>query len=198
MVGAGNTNPPSVALLAFALAQSGLALAAEPAGTRLLQRPGLWRWVRRLNATVMTLYLWQFVPVIIVAIICYPAGLLPQPAIGSAQWWALRPVWFALLTVVLAALTVLVMRAERPLLKLPAAVGPPGPWSPAILVAGLAATGLALTRLAIAGLAPGGRLPLLVLAAFATGLLATFCTGHPASAEDHACPAAGPPAPAPR
>lgn len=198
MVGSGNTNPPSVALLAFAIAQSGLALAAEPAGARLLLRPGLWRWVRRLNATVMTLYLWQFVPVIIVAIICYPAGLLPQPAIGSAQWWALRPVWFALLTVVLAALTVLVMRAERPLLKLPAAVGPPGPWSPAILLAGLAATGLALTRLAIAGIAPGGRLPLLVLGAFATGLLATFCTGHPAGAEDHACPAAGPPAPAPR
>jgi fucose 4-O-acetylase-like acetyltransferase len=198
MVGSGNTNPPSVALLAFALAQSGLALAAEPAGSRLLLRPGLWRWVRRLNATVMTLYLWQFVPVILVAIVCYPADLLPQPAIGSAQWWALRPLWFALLTMVLAALTVLVMRAERPLLKLPAAIGPPGPWSPAILLAGLAAAGLGLTRLAIAGLAPGGRLPLLVLAAFAAGLLATFCTGHPASAEDHACPAAGPPAPAPR
>ena len=54
MVGSGNTNPPSVALLAFALAQSGLALACEPAGARLLLRPGLWRRVRRLNATVMT------------------------------------------------------------------------------------------------------------------------------------------------
>ncbi|HET9082333.1 MAG TPA: acyltransferase family protein [Trebonia sp.] len=198
MVGAGNTNPPSIALLAFALAQSGLALAGEPAGTRLLLRPGLWRWVRRLNATVMTLYLWQFVPVIIVAIVCYPAGLLPQPAIGSARWWALRPVWFALLTVVLAALTMLVMRAERPLLKLPAAIGPPGPWSPAILLAGLAAAMLGLTRLAIAGFAPGGRLPLWVLAAFTAGLLATFCTGHPSSAEDQARPASGPPAPAAR
>ena len=91
MVGSGNTNPPSVALLAFALAQTGLALACEPAGQRLLLRPGLWRLVRRLNTTVMTLYLWQFVPVIIVAIACYPAHLLPQPAIGSAQWWELRP-----------------------------------------------------------------------------------------------------------
>ena len=197
MVGAGNTNPPSVALLAFALAQTGLALACEPAGQRLLLRPGLWRLVRRLNTTVMTLYLWQFVPVIIVAIACYPAHLLPQPAIGSAEWWELRPVWWALLTVLLAALTMLVMRAERPLLKLPAAVGPPGPWSPAILLAGLVAAMLGLTRLAIAGLAPGGHLPLLALAAFAAGLLATFCTGHPSSAKGQTYPAAGPATPLP-
>ena len=182
MVGSGNTNPPSVALLAFALAQSGLALACEPAGARLLLRPALWRRVRRLDATVMTVYLWHFVPVIVVAIACYPAGLLPQPAIGSARWWELRPAWFALLTVVLAAVTMLVMRAERPLLKLPAAIGPPGPWSPVILLAGLAATMLGLTRLAIAGLAPGGHLPLLALAAFLAGLLATFYTGHPSTA----------------
>jgi fucose 4-O-acetylase-like acetyltransferase len=198
MVGAGNTNPPSVALLAFALAQSGLALACEPAGGRLLLRqPGLWRLVRRLNTTVMTIYLWQFVPVIIVAVACYPAHLLPQPAIGSAQWWELRPAWFALLTVVLAALTMLVMRAERPLLKLPAAIGPPGPWSPAILLAGLAAAMLGLTRLAIAGLAPGGHLPLLALAAFAAGLIATFCTGHPSSAGGRTYPAARPATPLP-
>lgn len=179
-------------MLAFALAQSGLALACEPAGARLLLRPAWWRRVRRLNATVMTLYLWHFVPVIIVAVTCYPAGLLPQPAIGSAQWWELRPAWFALLTVVLATVTMLVMRAERPLLKLPAAIGPPGPWSPAILLAGLAAAMLGLTRLAIAGFAPGGSLPVLVLAALVAGLLATFCTGHPSSAEGQAHRASGP------
>ena len=121
--------------------------------------------------------------------------MLPQPAIGSAQWWELRPAWFAVLTVLLAALTMLVMRAERPLLKLPAGGGPPGPWSPAILLAGLAAAMLGLIRLAIAGLAPGGHLPLLALAAFAAGLLATFCTGHPSSAEGRARRASGPATP---
>lgn len=150
--------------------------------------------MRRLNTTVMTLYLWQFVPVILVAVACYPAHLLPQPAIGSAEWWELRPVWWALLTVVLAALTMLVTRAERPLLKLPAAIGTPGPWSPAILLVGLAAVMFGLARLAIAGLAPGGHLPLLALAAFAAGLLATFCTGHPSSVEGRARPASWPPA----
>ncbi|HEX7163911.1 MAG TPA: hypothetical protein VF223_22055, partial [Trebonia sp.] len=46
-------------------------------------------------------------------------------------------------------------------------------------------------RLAIAGLAPGGHLPLLVLTAFAAGLLAIFCTGHPYNAEDRTRPASG-------
>jgi surface polysaccharide O-acyltransferase-like enzyme len=41
-----------VALLAFALEQSGLALACQPAAVRLLSRPALWQRVQRLNATV--------------------------------------------------------------------------------------------------------------------------------------------------
>jgi hypothetical protein len=179
MIGSGNTNPPSIAFLAFALAQCGLVLAVEPAGSRFLQRPAVWRGVRRLNATVMIVYLWHFVPAIIVAVAFYPTGLLPQPAVGSAEWWALRLVWFALLTVVLIPLVVLLMWAQRPLLRIPAGIGRPGPWSPAILLAGLAATMFGLARLAIGGPAPGGHLAVLALAAFAAGLLATFCTGRP-------------------
>ncbi len=49
-------------------------------------RRALWRRVRRLHTAVMTVYLWHFVPVIVVAIACYLTGVLPQPAIGSAQW----------------------------------------------------------------------------------------------------------------
>ena len=49
MVGSGNTNPPSIALLAFAAAQAGLVLAAEPIGPRLLARPRPWQRVRRLK-----------------------------------------------------------------------------------------------------------------------------------------------------
>jgi len=185
MIGSGNTNPPSVALLAYALAQTGLIIAFEPAGTRLLRRSALWRAVQRLNGAVMTVYLWHFVPAVVVAIACYPTGLLPQPAVGTAEWWALRPVWFALLTVVLVPLTMAVMRAERPLLRLPAGIGPPGPWSPAILLAGLTASMAGLARLAIAGFAPGGHVPVVVLATCAAGLIATFCTGHVPGAARH-------------
>ena len=188
MVGSGNTNPPSIALLAYAAAQAGLVLAAERPVSRLLARPRPWRLVRRLNATVMTVYLWHFVPAIVVAVVFYPAGVMPQPAIGSAEWWELRPVWFALLTAVLVPLVLLLSWVQRPMVRLPAGLGPSGPWSPALLLLGLAASMAGLARLAIAGFAPGGRLAVPVLAVCVTGLAATLFTGRarPEAAEPRA------------
>jgi len=203
MIGAGervgNTTPPSVALLAYAAAQCGLVLAAEPVVSRWLRRPGsgLWRWVTRINPAVMTVYLWHMVPVVIIAVAFYPAGLMPQPAIGTAPWWELRPAWLALLTLVLVPLVMAVMRAERPMLRWPAGVGPAGPWSPALLVLGLAASMTALARLAIGGFGPAGRLPVLVLAVFAAGLACIVLTGRapPAASVSAAARQAGPDAP---
>jgi fucose 4-O-acetylase-like acetyltransferase len=178
MVGSGNTNPPSIALLAFAAAQAGLILAAEPWVSRLLARPRLWHWVRRLNGTAMTVYLWHFVPAIVIAVAFYSTGVMPQPAVGTAEWWELRPAWFALLTAVLVPLVMVVMRAERPMLRLPAGLGRPGPWSPVLLLAGIAASAAGLARLAIGGFAPQGHVPAVVLAACTAGLVATLFTGR--------------------
>jgi len=186
---AGNTSPPSVALLAYAAAQSGLVLAAEPVMSRLLRRSGLWRWVTRLNPAVMTVYLWHMVPVIIIAVAFYRTGLMPQPAIGIGQWWELRPAWFALLTLVLVPLVMAVMRAERPMVRLPAGAGRAGSWSPALLIIGLAASVTSLARLAVGGFAPAGRPPVLALAAFAVGLACILLTGRaPPQASQSAVP----------
>ena len=183
-----NTSPPSIALLAYAAAQAGLVLAAERPVSRLLARPRLWRRVRRLNATVMTVYLWPFVPVIVIGVAFYPTGVMPQPAIGTAEWWELRLAWFALLTLVLVLLVLALDWAQRPMLRLPAGLGPTGAWSPALLLVGLAASMVGLARLAIAGLAPGGHLPVPVLAVCAVGMAATLLTGRapPAAAEPRA------------
>jgi hypothetical protein len=178
MIGPGNTNPPSIALLAYAAAQAGLVLAAEPAATRLLARSRRWHLVRRLNNAVLTVYLWHFAPVLVIAAAFYPAGLMPQPAIGTTQWWALRPAWLALLTIVLVPMVMAIMRAERPMRLLPAGVGPRGPWSPALLLAGLAASLSGLSQLTVAGFAPGGHLPGSALAQCAVGLAATLLSGR--------------------
>jgi hypothetical protein len=85
MAGSGNTNPPSIVLLAFAATRAGLLLATEPIVSRLLARPRPWQRVRRLDATVMTAYLRHFVPAIAVAVAFYPTGVMPQPAIGVAE-----------------------------------------------------------------------------------------------------------------
>jgi Acyltransferase family len=195
MVGSGNTNPPSIALLAYAAAQVGLVLAAEPWVSRLLVKERAWRRVRRLNAVVMNVYLWHFVPAIVIAVAFYATGLLPQPHVGSREWFALRLVWWALLTVVLAVLVIAVTWAERPMIRLPGGIGRPGPWSPVLLIAGLVVASVGLTRLAIAGFAPGGSPPGLVLAACAVGMAAILFTGRaPAEA---APPQEAPPQEAP-
>jgi len=178
MVGSGNTNPPSIALLAYAAVQVGLVLAAEPWATRLLSRDRRWRLVRRLNAVVMNVYLWHFVPAIVIAVAFYPTGLLPQPHVGSREWFALRLVWWALLTVVLALLVIVVTLVERPMIRLPGGLGPSGPWSPVLLVAGGVVSSVGLTRLAISGFAPDGSPPGLVLAACAVGMAAILFTGR--------------------
>jgi len=169
-----NTTPPSIALLAFAAVQAGVLLTAEPAVSRLLARPGLWRSVTRLNDKAMTVYLWHMAPVIIIAVALYPTGLLPQPAIATASWWALRLAWFVLLTEVLVLVVLAFSWADRSGTR-PDSSDPtdsPGPSaaSAAILLVGLAAAMVGLARLAIAGFAPGGRLPVPVLVAYAVGV----------------------------
>ena len=64
------------------------------------------------------------------------------------------------------------------MLRLPSGLGPPGPWSPVLMLIGLTASVYGLARLAIAGFAPDGHLPVLVLAACAAGLAATLLTGR--------------------
>jgi fucose 4-O-acetylase-like acetyltransferase len=181
----GNTTPPSIALLAFAAAQTGLVLAAAPAISRALARPRLWRPVKRLNAMVMTTYLWHMVPVIVVAVTLYPDGLLPQPAVGSAQWWELRPLWLALLAAVLVPVIAGVTWLARPLRRLPMGLGPTGWWSPVALLLGIAFAIPALARLAIDGFAPNGRLPILILGAYFCALALTLLSGRPQPVDTH-------------
>jgi len=178
MVGSGNTNPPSIALLAFAAVQSGLVLAAEPHVSGRLSGERAWRWIQRLNAQVMNGYLWHFVPVIVIVVAFYPTGVLPQPAIGSAEWWWLRLAWWGLLTIVLVPLVLGVTLAERPMLRLPEGLGRPGPWSPALLLAGILSAGVGLSKLAIGGFLPSGNVPALALSLCAFGLVAVLFTGR--------------------
>jgi hypothetical protein len=182
---ANNTIPPSVALLAFAAVQAGLLVAAEPAMSRLLASGRLWRAVSWLNARVLTVYLWHMVPVVLVAVALYPAGVLGQPAVGSASWWALRVAWIAALALVLVPAAVFLARFERPLRR-PA---PASAWArtapgssrlgAAMVAVGIAASGVALTTIAISGFAPDGSVAAGPVLAYGGGVLLTFLAGRP-------------------
>lgn len=168
-----NTTPPSAALLAYATAQTGLLLLAAGAGDRRLARPRPARAVARANRMVMTVYLWHMIPVVIVGVTLYQSGLVTEPAIGTAPWWALRVVWIAALSLVLPPFITLVAALHRPLRHQgPAAPGGPGTAprrATAVLCTGAVLTGFALYKLAIAGFAPNGRPPAATLTVYALG-----------------------------
>jgi peptidoglycan/LPS O-acetylase OafA/YrhL len=185
---ANNTIPPSVALLAFAAAQAGLLLAAEPAMSRLLARGRLWAAVSWLNGRVLTVYLWHMVPVVVVAVALYPTGVLGQPPVGSGGWWALRLAWIAALAVVLAPAAIFLARFERPLrrpgapARSPAGLArsglAPSLLASAVLALGVAAAGVALTRIAVSGFAPDGSVPVTTIAGYAGGVALTLLAGR--------------------
>ncbi|BBZ71019.1 hypothetical protein MPRS_21120 [Mycobacterium paraseoulense] len=81
-----NTTPPTVAMMAFACTQAGLAMALAATLDRVLRHRPVRHVLSTANANVMALYLWHMIPVVLVAIVAYPAGLIPQPHEGSAAW----------------------------------------------------------------------------------------------------------------
>ncbi|MDG4666501.1 acyltransferase [Mycobacterium sp. 236(2023)] len=166
-----NSAPPSLALLALATAQIGVLFALVPLLNRALAR-GVWpRVIAVANNNVMALYLWHMLPVIVVTVIAYPAGLLPQPPLGSGMWWLARLEWELVLAVVTAALLCLLFWQRR-VFAAPVptfAVPLPAPAAEAMLYAGTGACALALSLLSANGFAPGGRFPVVAVALFVGG-----------------------------
>ncbi|KOU56656.1 membrane protein [Streptomyces sp. MMG1533] len=170
-----NTDPPSAAMLAWTVAQVGLALLLAPALRRLLERERVWRAVRPLGGVSMTLYLWHMLPVLVVAAAFYLTGLAPQPRYGSAGWWALRVPWLVVLGVVLVGVVVALRPLERGLGVLYERGGTGRPWA---LWLGLAAGVAALTRFAAQGFAHEGRFPVLPALGLAVGVALVMLPGR--------------------
>jgi surface polysaccharide O-acyltransferase-like enzyme len=178
-----NNFPPTVALLAFAVAQTGLLVAVAPAVTRWLQRSGWRRPLAVANNNVMAIYLWQMVPVVVVALIGYPTGLLPQPEPGSGAYWLFRVVWLVILALVMAAELALLWLARAVVSRaVPAFVTPLPAWSTAaLLIACIGVVTVVLARFSVDGFAPGGRFPTMeaLLYVAAVGMLSLTHRGHP-------------------
>jgi len=106
-----NTAPPSIGLIFLGLWLIGLAMAfREPAG-RWLRDERRWRVVTGLNRVALTAYLWHVTAITTAVAVLYPLGL-PQPEIGTGQWWALRPLFVASMLPVLVLLIVVFGRFE--------------------------------------------------------------------------------------
>lgn len=167
-----NTTPPTVAMLAYACAQAGLAVAIAPALNRALRPRLVRRALSTANANVMALYLWHMVPVVIVAITAYPAGLIPQPPEGTVAWWLVRLEWITVLGVVTAVEMVVlwwlrrVVAAPLPMLGIPLRER----WAEAVMLIGALLAAAGLHWLAQAGFASDGRFSWPTALVFAAGV----------------------------
>ncbi|MFC1407958.1 acyltransferase [Streptacidiphilus sp. N1-12] len=165
-----NTNPPSVAMLSWAVAQIGVCLLLAAPVRRWLARERVWRTVRPVGGASMTLYLWHMLPVLVVAAVFYLTGLAPEPGYGSGSWWALRLPWLLLLTAVLLGLVALLQPLERLLVRVGVRSRPDQEVrQPLLLWLGLAASVAALARFAVQGFAHDGRFPALPALGLALG-----------------------------
>ncbi len=167
-----NSAPPSVAMLAFGCAQAGLVISLAPALNRALRTSQVQRVLARANSNVMALYLWHMIPVVIVAIVGYPAGLLPQPVEGTVQWWLARLEWLVVLSLVTAAELALLWWGRRFFAApLPALNAIPVRWAGPIMLAGAVMAAYGLSSMAADGFAPYGHFPWLTAVIFGVGVL---------------------------
>jgi hypothetical protein len=168
-----NTDPPSAAMLAFGCAQAGLVMTIAPVLNQVLRAGFVRRVLARANSNVMALYLWHMIPVVIVAIVGYPAGLLPQPAEGTAQWWLARLEWVVILGLLATVEMMLLFwgrgffAAPLPTLTTPLT----DRWAEPIMLAGAAVASCGLAFIAAEGFAPYGHFPWLTGLTFAVGAL---------------------------
>jgi surface polysaccharide O-acyltransferase-like enzyme len=118
------TVPPKITLIALAIMQGGLLLAAQGRARRWLAGQGVWTATVAANGSIMTLFIWHLTATVLVGFVAYLAGgfgLRLQP--GSPVWWWSRFLWIAAHAIALAPLVAVFGRFERPR----ATEGAPGP-----------------------------------------------------------------------
>lgn len=109
-----NTLPPKVTLLALGIFQFGLLLALEMPMRRALNGLRLWTATVLINSMIMTVYLWHITVMVIFVALLYlagGAGLGIEP--GTTEWWWSRPVWIAILFLLLLPVALLLSPLER-------------------------------------------------------------------------------------
>lgn len=160
-----NTLPPKLPLLALAAAQFGFLLSLEKPARRFLENHRAWTLTVLVNGMIMSIFLWHStVMVLLIGLVFLflPAALAYHP--GMPAWWAMRPLWILVYSLLTAPVVLLFVTYER---GTGATTAEPALWR--LLLGCFAACG-GLAFLAYGGVGGGGWLGV------AWGpLLAVFC-----------------------
>lgn len=109
-----NTRPPTTAMLAVGSVQIGVILLLTDLAQLWLRRVRVWAWVIVFNQMIMSIYLWHMTALLIVTGVAAYAfnGFGLNEAPGTAMWWAMRPIWVVLFTIVLIPFVLIFVRFE--------------------------------------------------------------------------------------
>ena len=110
-----NSFPTRGTMLLLGMMQGGVILLAERPLTRWLQGRRAWLATVAVNARIMTMYLWHLTVMVLVlggSLLLGGFGLGLEP--NTPAWWASRPLWFAVLALVLGGFVVVLGRFESP------------------------------------------------------------------------------------
>ena len=109
-----NSMPPTVALLVLGMTQTGMVLALEPWGRKMLDNLSLWTATVLMNGMIMTVYLWHLTAFVLVMVLAWLAGGIGLDVYpGTTEWWLGRPIWIALYLIALAPMIAIFARHER-------------------------------------------------------------------------------------
>lgn len=109
-----NNTPPKLPLIALGLSQIGLLLMLEKPIRRWLSKPVVWTSTVLINGIIMPIFLWHStVMMLLIGAVfwLWPELLLTE--IGSASWWAVKPLWIILYFAVLMAALPMFMKLEQ-------------------------------------------------------------------------------------
>ncbi|WP_246266579.1 acyltransferase family protein [Nonomuraea typhae] len=111
-----NLNPPTLAAVAFGLAQCGAGLLLYRPLGRVLRRPVAWAATALLNLSAMTIFLWHQTAMIAVTALALPMGPLPgvHTAPGEVAWLGWRLVWLPVFGAALLVCLAAFRSSERP------------------------------------------------------------------------------------
>jgi hypothetical protein len=110
-----NLNPPTLAVVTFGIAQTGLALLLREPLARLMRRPLAWAAVATVILSAMTLFLWHQTAFLAVTMAALLIGRVPglHTAPSGAIWVAERLAWLPVFAIALAGLWLVFHRAEH-------------------------------------------------------------------------------------
>jgi hypothetical protein len=110
-----NLNPPTLAAVAFGIAQCGLALLLRDRLARLMSRPLAWAGIALVNLSAMTLFLWHQTAFVTVSSAGLLAGRVPGllTAPVGGLWVAERLAWLPVFAIMLSGLWLAFRRVER-------------------------------------------------------------------------------------